>query len=197
MHCVNSASKISHQETPTPREKKKMLPLLKFQVRHKHQKHFEQYFTRKHIAQCCIDSIPFDLTSFDLVVDPCCGNGAFSSLLPQRNLVYMDIDAADESHRRDFLTYLPPRTATNVIVVGSPPFGRHSQKAIDFFNHAAQFANVIAFLVSEITFYRQATDQKLDRRFRLLKQIKLPRDSFFHEGEVYSLNAVFQIWVKG
>ena len=87
-----------------------------FKIRGKNAQEFDQFMTHPSIAERCLDLVEstltnlnknFSLATFDTVIDPCFGNGAFASLLAKRcrRLISMDLDAEDPSLRQDFLTY--------------------------------------------------------------------------------------------
>ena len=72
-----------------------------------------------------------------------------------------------------------------------------NKTAIKFFNHAANFSNIIAFILPE-SFKNYSKQKFLDLNFKLLSELSLPFDSFIYEdGEQASnIKSVFQIWVK-
>lgn len=74
---------------------------------------YDQFFTKKEIAEECIkvlmDSISMKLSDFDLTLEPSFGDGAFVNALQNvanvanDKLKFVDIDARNEKHRKDFL----------------------------------------------------------------------------------------------
>jgi hypothetical protein len=81
------------------------------------------------------------------------------------------------------------------LTVGNPPFGKNACKAIQFFNKAANFSSVIAFVVPR-TFCKAGTQDRLDRHFFLAAQRPMEDDAFVYEGKAYNVPCVFQVWIN-
>lgn len=79
------------------------------------------------------------------------------------------------------------------LTIGNPPFGKNSTLAVKFFNRAAQFSDIIAFVLPN-TFIKQSIKNKLDCSFILLSELPLPINSFTLENNLYHVPCVFQIW---
>jgi hypothetical protein len=79
--------------------------------------------------------------------------------------------------------------------VGNPPFGRGARLAVSFFNHAAKFAQVIAFIVPR-TFRKASITNSLDLHFEKVDELLLPVESFLFENASYNVPCVFQIWKR-
>lgn len=93
----------------------------------------------------------------------------------------------------DFLQFSPSRK--NYITIGNPPFGKRSKLAIEFFNYAAAFSKVIAFILP-VSFMKWSVQKELSQDFHLFDYFYLPENSFTSVGEEYSIRCVFQIWTK-
>lgn len=173
----------------------------------------------KRLEEC----LKIKVREFDMVLEPSAGEGAFLNALKQTALVederlkFIDIDAQEEAHRMDFLsvtTDLVPDeyvydyavyvgkkrniTATShkkCITVGNPPFGKNSSLAIAFFNQAARFSAVIAFILPK-TFCKNSVQNKLDRHFILLNQYPIDTEGFIFQGKSYTVPCVFQVWIN-
>lgn len=130
-----------------------------------------------------------------LVIEPSAGNGSFLHKIPTANKIGLDISPEhNDIIQQDFLTYFPPRGHGKILVVGNPPFGRVSSLAIKFFNHAAKWADVIAFIVPR-TFRRVSVQNKLNRNFHLIKDEEIPiKPCAFHP--IMMAKCCFQIWEK-
>lgn len=101
-----------------------------------------------------------------MFLEPSAGNGVFYNLFPQ-NKYGIDLNPQnDQIIKMDFFNYLV--SDKNVITIGNPPFGKNSSLAVKFFNHAAQFSNMICFIVPK-TFQKYSIKQKLNNRFFLQK----------------------------
>jgi hypothetical protein len=96
--------------------------------------------------------------------------------------------------RQDFFEYAPPKNKKKILIIGNPPFGRVSSLAVKFFNHAAQFATVIAFLVPR-TFRKISIQNKLDDRFHLVYDEEIPNTPGCFSPQMMVI-CCFQIWEK-
>jgi hypothetical protein len=133
--------------------------------------------------------------SWDLVVEPSAGNGSFLVRLPTRKRVGIDVAPEnDEIIKGDFLAYVPPPGARNILVVGNPPFGRVSSLAVKFFNHAADWATVIAFIVPR-TFRRISVQNKLASHFQLEFDDSIPAKPNAFAPPI-AAKCCFQIWAR-
>ena len=114
----------------------------------------DQFFTRSDIAQLCYER----LTNFMRAdgadpeavtfLEPSAGRGAFSSLLPEGRTVALDImPQAPGVMEADFLSWKPTPSDLPVVVIGNPPFGYRAWLALEFLNHAAQFADYVGFIL--------------------------------------------------
>lgn len=162
-------------------------------------KEFDKFFTRPEVAAQCFDFISqtVDARAIDLWVEPSAGAGAFLNLLPE-NRIGLDIDppAGTEGimERADFLGWRGP-AGGNVVTIGNPPFGKNSALAVRFFNHAATFSSMIAFIVPR-TFQKGSVQNRLHANFHLLRELEIAPFSFTFVEEAYDVPCVFQIWQK-
>jgi len=157
----------------------------------------DKFYTIPAISEKCLNTIgtKYDWSRWDLVVEPSAGNGSFLSKIPSTKKVGIDIapEHADII-RKDFFEYAPPSGHSNILVVGNPPFGRVSSLALKFFNHSAEWCNVIAFIIPK-TFRRVSLQNRLHRKFHLIHDEEIPSDpcSFTPPMQV---KCCFQIWEK-
>lgn len=157
----------------------------------------DQYYTRPDVAERCIewtlDAIGIPRRPC-LWIEPSAGKGAFLKELP-RPRVGIDLDPrCPEIARADFLNWRP-RMAGTKIVIGNPPFGKNSSLAVKFFNHAASFADFVAFIVPR-TFEKESVKRKLDPFMRLVVEKRLGTHCFLLDGAPYDVPTVFQVWRK-
>ena len=152
----------------------------------------DQFYTKANVVADVLAYI--NLSFYGTVIEPSFGDGAFVKQIDHPNLLYIDIDSPDPSHRADFLTYAPTTTG-RVLVIGNPPFGKNSSLAVKFFNHAATFADTIGFIVPR-TFQKNTIKNRLDLNFHLVIETVLPVDSFIFKGEDYAVPCVWQVWDK-
>ena len=158
----------------------------------------DKFYTSERFAKQCVDFLfeHFPRARFDLVVEPSAGNGSFvRHLSTATRLEAIDIAPEDPSIRKeDFFRFRPSTTYTTILVVGNPPFGKGCSLAIKFFNHAAEWANVIAFIVPR-TFRRRSVQNKLSLDFHLVDDMEVPlRPCVFNPP--MSVKCCFQIWER-
>lgn len=155
----------------------------------------DQYYTRLEVAAYLYRTVQllFDLALF-LIVEPSAGMGSFYRLFPFGSLGY-DVDPKYPGIlKADFLT-VQIKTDRKIAVIGNPPFGRNSNMAIDFFNHAARQAHVIAMILPR-TFRKPWAENQLDRAFHLLREETVPDNAFLFRGKPFNVPTVFQIWER-
>lgn len=133
-------------------------------------------------------------------LEPAGGEGAFVDAIvnevPGVRVEGCDIDPKhDLLARGDFMSlYQTPQTA-RWVVYGNPPFGKNATLAVRFFNHAARFADTIAFIVPR-TFEKASLKNRLDKKFELALEIAIDPRSFHFNGEKVAVPCVFQIWER-
>jgi hypothetical protein len=156
----------------------------------------DKFYTVPAISEKCIKTIGsyYDWSVWGLVIEPSAGNGSFLSAIPTTKKLGIDISPEhDDIITQDFLTYTPP-PAGKILVVGNPPFGRVSSLAIQFFQHAAQWADVIAFIIPR-TFRRVSVHNKLDLNFHLVYDEEIPVSPCSFNPPMM-VKCCFQIWEK-
>ena len=123
----------------------------------------DQHMTPEPAVKECVDFFTrcFSLNTFDLIVEPSCGEGSFVREIRKRTNVPIDaVDiepkieptSVDDTRviKSDFIKYSPENERQNILVIGNPPFGKNSNTAFDFVNRAAVYAKLIAFVVPGI-----------------------------------------------
>lgn len=154
----------------------------------------DKFYTQPQAAETCYK---FLINLYPNVVnktflEPSAGCGNFLSYL--KNYIALDIKPeADNIIQQDFLSWTTDQL--NLITIGNPPFGSRSKLAIDFFNHAAKYSDIIAFVVP-VSFMKWSVQKELDSNFALIDFFYLPEESFTSDGNPYSIRTVFQVWVK-
>ncbi len=157
----------------------------------------DRFYTHPDVArECWARTVSlFDTKSFDLFLEPSAGNGSFFRLLPHDARRGIDLDPRDAGiERGDFLAIFGP-SEERVLTIGNPPFGRVAATAVRFFNRAASFSTVIAFILPR-TFRKISVQNKLDARFHLKAEWDLPKNAFLLDGSPYDVPCCFQIWEK-
>jgi predicted RNA methylase len=82
-----------------------------------------------------------------------------------------------------------------ILVIGNPPFGQQNSLAIAFINHAAKFADRVAFILP-ISFKKESIQNRIDLSMHLTYEEDTPKNSFTFDGIDYDVKCVFQIWDK-
>jgi len=157
----------------------------------------DQFYTIPSCSKICIDKMNelYDITNFDLMVEPSAGNGSFFNQIIHTSKVGIDIAPQHPAIiQQDFFSYYPPSGKTKVGVIGNPPFGKNSSLAIKFFNHAAQWANVIAFIIPR-TFRKVSVQNKLDKLFHLVYDHEIPNKPCCFSPPM-AVKCCFQIWER-
>lgn len=160
------------------------------------QKHAaDKFYTKPEIAQLCLDSIPGGVEQYSLSIEPSAGGGSFSSLIP--NALAMDLHPEAEGIvEQDWFTYSRERNVDSqekVLVFGNPPFGQQNSLAVKFINHAATFADTVAFVLP-LSFKKDSVKDRLDKHLHLVLELALPKKAFTLYGEDYGVPCVFQVW---
>ena len=156
----------------------------------------DQFYTKDDIAQNCFNKLNewVNIDSYDIMLEPSAGRGAFYKLLSLDRREGIDVDPKFAGVQKgDFLHY-QPKTDEKYLVIGNPPFGKVSSMAIKFFNKSATFADTIAFIVPR-TFKRVSIQNKLNLYFTLLYSEDLPLHPCCFEPKM-TAKCCFQIWEK-
>lgn len=158
----------------------------------------DKFYTIPAISEKCLERIGarYKWSDWGLVIEPSAGNGSFFTQIPPVSKK-LGIDISPEHKdviKQDFLTYNPPTDAGRILIVGNPPFGRVSSLAIKFFNHAANWADVIAFILPR-TFRRVSVQNKLNPRFHLAFDEDIPMEPCSFSPPMMA-KCCFQIWEK-
>jgi len=159
----------------------------------------DKFYTIPEISAKCIHTIgtKYDWCKWDLVIEPSAGNGSFLSQIPTEKKIGIDISPEHtDVIKMDFFDYSPPYPCIqgNILVLGNPPFGRISSLAVKFFNHAAEWCSVIAFIIPK-TFRRVSIQNRLNTMFHLVYDDDIPSDPCSFNPPMQA-KCCFQIWEK-
>lgn len=154
---------------------------------------FDKFYTKQPVAEECVHFLEkyVDLTQH-ICLEPSAGNGVFLQFLPKYE-AYDILPENDLIIKQDFLKLEPEYK--NYITIGNPPFGSRSKMAVDFFNHAAKFSDVIAFIVP-VSFMKWSVQKELSQEFSLIDYFYLEPNSFLDRDKEFSVRCVFQIWAR-
>lgn len=157
----------------------------------------DQFYTKDEIAKNLYEKLKennINIDNYEYIMEPSAGKGAFYKLLPNDKRIGIDLEPKyDGILKMDFFEY-EPIDEKKYIIIGNPPFGRVSSIAIKFFNKAANFASVIAFIVPR-TFKRVSVQNKLSLNFKLIYNEDLSIKPCCFEPKM-TAKCCFQIWVK-
>ena len=152
----------------------------------------DKYYTRTEVVKRCVDSIP-DMDSYDCMIEPSAGAGAFVKALDAKKLIAMDIEPDDARiQKADWLAYKIDQRHKRVLIIGNPPFGVHHSLSDAFLRHAFSFENVqtIAFVLPNT--YRKHTRQRIIPKHWRIKQIMdLGKNAFTYQGNIQHMPCSF------
>lgn len=159
----------------------------------------DQFYTKPEIAKYCFSFVEeiYNLDGYDLILEPSAGLGSFFDLFPVNKRAGIELDYNLCVKNNDFICgsffdFSFPGKRT--IVIGNPPFGTQNSLSVKFFNHAAVFADVIAFIVPK-TWKKPSVQNRLDLNFRLVKSVDLPDNCFMGKKHT-AVKCCFQIWER-
>lgn len=164
-------------------------------------RHLDQFYTEPALAQTLVAHLLAFLRERGMsaarFLEPSAGAGAFVDALlkisPRAQVDAVDIDPRHPRVRR--ANFFDQQVAQGTVVFGNPPFGKNASLAIQFFDHAAAQAQVIAFIVPR-TFEKVSVINRLDSRFELAAQIPVEPLSFRLDDKPVAVPCVFQIWAR-
>jgi len=157
----------------------------------------DKFYTIPTCSKKCIDKVfsLYDISTFDLIVEPSAGNGSFLNQINSNDKIGLDIDPdCSNIVEMDFFNYSPPVDKKNILVIGNPPFGRVSSLAIKFFNHSSKWANIIAFIIPR-TFRKSSVQNKLDKKFHLIFDEDVSTNPCQFTPKMM-VKCCFQVWEK-
>jgi hypothetical protein len=160
---------------------------------------FDQFFTKPQIAKLCVENLTatYSLDNFDLIIEPSAGTGSFFELIPNEKRIGIELDfnLCKKNALYKHMSFFDFSISdNNILVLGNPPFGTQNNLSIDFFNHAATFADTIAFIIPK-TWKKDSVQNRLNKYFHLIKSMDLPEDSFYGAKKT-TVKCCFQIWKK-
>lgn len=155
----------------------------------------DKFYTIPEISEKCIERIGslYNWDQWDLVIEPSAGDGSFFNKIPTPNKIGLDISPEHTGIiKQDFFEYKPP--SGKILVLGNPPYGRVSSLAIRFFNHASEWAEVIAFIVPR-TFRRISVHNKLNKNFHIAFDEDIPTKPCSFSPPMM-VKCCFQVWER-
>ena len=165
----------------------------------------DKFYTNKDIVGVCYDAIKkhLDIDKKELIIEPSAGNGAFINIIKKlsNNHRFYDIKPENEEIiKKDFLELRIEDcnvASSGCHIIGNPPFGNKSSKAIAFIKHATNIlkARSISFILP-ISFKKASLQKSFPPNYHLVYQTVLAPNSFTHFGIPKNIKTVFQIWIR-
>ena len=165
----------------------------------------DKFYTNKDIVAVCYDAIKTHLgiDKKELIIEPSAGNGAFINIIKKlsNNYRFYDIKPEnDEIIKKDFLELRFEdcnMAGVGCHIIGNPPFGNKSSKAIAFIKHSTNIlmAKSVSFILP-ISFKKASLQKSFPPNYHLVYQTVLAPNSFTHFGIPKNIKTVFQIWIK-
>jgi hypothetical protein len=161
----------------------------------------DKFYTNNDIVDICYDAIDthLNIDKKELIIEPSAGNGAFINVIKKlsNNHRFYDIKPEnDEIIKKDFLD-LRLEDCNKCHIIGNPPFGNKSSKAIAFIKHSTNIlmAKSISFILP-ISFKKASLQKSFPPNYHLIYQTVLAPNSFTHFGITKNIKTVFQIWIR-
>ena len=168
----------------------------------------DKFYTNKDIVGVCYDAIKthLDIDKKELIIEPSAGNGAFINIIKKlsNNHRFYDIKPENEEIiKKDFLDLSFKDCNSGIVggvgchIIGNPPFGNKSSKAIAFIKHSTNIlmAKSVSFILP-ISFKKASLQKSFPPNYHLVYQTVLAPNSFTHFGIPKNIKTVFQIWIK-
>ena len=161
----------------------------------------DKFYTNRDIVNLCYDVIKthIDIDKNDLIIEPSAGNGSFINIIKKLSNNYKFYDIKPENKeivKKNFLDLHYDDSNNNCHIIGNPPFGNKSSKAIAFIKHATYIlkAKSISFILP-ISFKKLSLQKSFPLNYHLIYQINIPINSFTYFGITKNIKTVFQIWI--
>ena len=163
----------------------------------------DQYYTKEEVAEKClltlVDVLGKEINQCSFILEPSAGTGTFiesaKCMFGEMEIKAFDIDPKhSDIEKADFLS-INTSEWKNGLTIGNPPFGKRALLAIDFFNKAAEFSEIIAFIVP-VQFQKWSVQSKLNKDFSLIFDERIQENAFVFNNKDFNARCCFQIWVK-
>lgn len=164
------------------------------------------FYTRPSVARHCMAifrsvarTLGVNLRSHRFV-EPSAGRGAFLRLMPPTRRIGIDLkpraDLKSEIVRDDYLRWTPD-DGPPIVVVGNPPFGLRGHLALQFINHSARYADLVAFILPQLfeSDGKGVPAKRVATNLRLAHSERLEPNSFeTPSGRPMNISTIFQVW---
>ena len=164
----------------------------------------DQFFTPISTTKYCFQILLSVLRSYGdnednyTFIEPSAGSGNFLQNLPKDRTIALDIEPkGDGIENATFLHWSPPTNKPKYIVVGNPPFGLRGQLALQFINHASQFADYVCFILPQLfSSDGKGVPRKRVTGLELIYSEELDTSFIDPVGKHIKVNCILQVWSK-
>lgn len=170
----------------------------------------DQFYTKPEVARHCVNQLHkvarelhIDLSEH-YYIEPAAGCGWFYGSLPENRRIGIDIDPraldmdGETLIHADYLQWRPSdEEDRKYVVVGNPPFGLRGHLALQFINHSADFADIVAFILPQLfdSDGKGVPAKRVNPRYQLAHSERLAPDSFaYPDGKPVNISTIFQVW---
>jgi predicted RNA methylase len=159
----------------------------------------EQYYTPPQVAQDILKVVVDLVEDFEqkVFLEPAGGTGTFINEALQSGFTkVLSFDIEPHHPLVSKGNFLEKKILhNNCVTVSNPPFGRNNALSIPFFNKAAEYSDLIVFIVPR-SWRKWTVQNKLDRRFTLVREDDLNIDYVDASGEPLSKNKYLRTCVQ-
>lgn len=161
----------------------------------------DKFYTNKDIARYYVSRLlNRRMPDNAIFLEPSAGDGAFYSPLIDAGCQVLGLDiepAFPGIVKQDFFRFNIDGWGKNrpIVTVGNPPFGKISTQAVQFFNHAANHSEIIAFILPR-TFRKLSIQKQLNKYFHIVFDENLPKFAFMKDGIMHDVPCCWQIWKR-
>lgn len=162
----------------------------------------DKFYTNPEVAEKFVEKVRemVNMGEFDEVIEPSAGCGNILKFLPKGSRGFDINPEGPGIEEMDWFKYEsdhhPLLNQKRILTIGNPPFGKGYMNPLakGFFNKAAEFSEVIAFIVPAKWHNAWKVHFQLDERFGLYWSEMLPKGSFLLDGKEYNVPCCMQLW---
>jgi hypothetical protein len=156
----------------------------------------DKFYTKPDIVEWCLSHV--NILSYDWIIEPSVGNGAFYNKIIHPNKLGIDISPQIFNKNiitSDFLAWepnvfpIPP----HILFIGNPPFGRNGSLALKFIKKISKYKADIAFILPR-GFKKNSMYEKIPLNYHKVLEKDLPHNSFLYNNVDYHVPCVFQVY---
>ena len=145
----------------------------------------DKYYTNKNTVEKCLSRLLTQVESYDYIIEPSAGNGAFLKKIKHNNKIGIDIQPEDRIIiKYDWLKFKIDSQYKKVLIIGNPPFGKNHSLSDAFLKHAFSFSNVctVAFVLPN-TYNKYNRQKIIPVNWRIKHILDLGKNCFTFNGE--------------